>query len=179
MTDKEPQGYLDKLREYRDLAKAKRFLKAENAKLRDRIDELQRESESITISISSTEAYLASYEKKRRSCLRDLRKFSAKRETLIREIDQLHLKIKVAQQDEEVSARLIETLKDELRDIKSRKEILIRKLDDIQSGIQNIFNARKLRIPRLRTYDSALKDLHKTLLETQNRMDISLMLRQK
>ena len=179
MADKEPQERPDELGAFRDLENTKRFLEAENGRLRAQIDELTGELEGIEISISSAEAYMDSYEKRRENCVEDLKELDTKRDLLMREIDELYLKIKVAKQDEEMSAKLIETLKDELHDIKTHKGIVNKRLDDIQSGIREISSEKALRVPHVRKYDSTLKDLHKKLMEAQNRMEVSLMLRQK
>jgi len=108
-----------------------------------------------------------------------LKSLSAKRDLLMSEIDDLHLKIKVAKQDEEMSMRLIKTLTDDLLDIMTQKGIVNKKLDDIQSGIHKISSEKDLRVPQLKKYDSLLKDIRTRLMETQNRMEVSLMLRQK
>ena len=179
MADKEPRGLLDELGALRDLENTKKFLEAENGRLRAQVDELTGELEGIGISISSAAAYVDSYEKRRENCVEDLKKLGSKRELLMKEIDELYLRNKVAKQDDETSAKLIETLMDELHDIKTQKEIVNKRLDDIQSGIQKITSEKELRVPRLRQYDSVLKDFNKTLMETQNRMEVSLILRQK
>ena len=179
MTDKEPSRLLDELEALRDLENTKRFLEAENGKLRAQIDELTAELEGIGISISSADAFMNSYEKKQENCVEELKSLGAKRDLLMSEIDDLYLKIKVAKQDEEMSARLIKTLSDDLDDIKTQKGIVNKKLDDIQSGIQKISSEKDLRVPQLKKYDSLLKDIRTTLMETQSRMEVSLMLRQK
>lgn len=179
MVKKEPNGLQDELDKVRDLENSKRFLEAENAKLRGQIDDLAGELEGIRISISSADAYNNSYEKRLENCGEDLRNLAAKRDLLMSEIDELHLKIKVAKQDEEMSAKLSETLMNELHGIKTQKGIVNKKLDHIQSGIRKISSEKDLRIPQLKKYDSLLKDIHATLMETQSRMEVSLMLRQK
>ncbi|MCJ7595271.1 MAG: hypothetical protein MUO52_10935, partial [Desulfobacterales bacterium] len=127
----------------------------------------------------SGEAYGHSYEKRQKNCDEDLKNLGDKRDLLMREIDDFYLKIKVAKQDEEISARLIESLRNELHDIKRQKGIIYKKLYDIQTGIQEISTKKDLRVPQLKKYDSLLKEIHVTLMETQSRMEVFLMLRQK
>ena len=179
MAEKEPKGGVDELGAFEDLENMKRFLEAENGKLRTLIDELTGELEGIEISISSAKAYVDSYEKRRESGIVDLKNLENKKIVLMKEIDDLHLKLKVAKHDEEISEKLIQTLKGELMEIKTQKGIITQRLFDIQSGIRNISSERALKVPHLKKYDSILKDLHKKLMETQNRMEVALMLRQK
>ena len=97
----------------------------------------------------------------------------------MRETNELHLEVKAAKEDEETSAKLIDTLKDELHDIKTQRAVVIKRLNDIKSGIERISGDKELRIPHLKGYESVLKQIYTAFKETQNRMEVSLMLRQK
>ena len=103
----------------------------------------------------------------------------SKKDLLIQEINELHLKIKAAKEDDNTIAKLIDTQKDELHDIMAQKTVVTKRLNDIQTGIKKISRDKELRVPHLKEYDSVLKQLYTVFKEAQNRMEVSFILRQK
>ena len=58
----------DELREIHELQNTKAFLWAENSRLKSQIETLTAELEGIYIAISSGEAYIVSFENRRKQC---------------------------------------------------------------------------------------------------------------
>lgn len=179
MDDEEYDELVDGLRALRELENRKRFFEVENGRLRTQIEALTGELDGINISISAAREYVDSYEERRKKCDENIEKLKSKRDLLMRETNELHLEVKAAKEDEETSAKLIDTLKDELHDIKTQRAVVIKRLNDIKSGIERISGDKELRVPHLKGYESVLKQIYTAFKETQNRMEVSLMLRQK
>ncbi len=179
MEDEEYEEFLDELRELRELENMKTFLEVENGKLKSQIEFLTGELEGINIAISSTEAYLVSFEKRVKRSSENIEYLESKKDLLTAEMNNLHLQIKAAREDEESSSDLKDSLKDELNDIKGEKTVAIKRLNDIRTGLQRISSARDVKLPHLKGYYSVLKQTYTAFKETQNRMEVSLVLRQK
>jgi chromosome segregation ATPase len=179
MDDRDYEELVAELRAFRELENMKRFLEAENGRLRAQIEALTGELGGIRIALTAAKANTESYERRRKKCDEDVEKLKSKRDILISEIDDLRLKTKTAKEDEEASSKLRDALKGQLYDTETEKEILIKRLNDIRTGIHRISRDRELRIPHLKRYDSVLKQIYTSFKETQNRMEVSLMLKQK
>jgi hypothetical protein len=95
------------------------------------------------------------------------------------EANNLHLQIKATREDQESSSNLKDSLKDELNDIQGEKTMVIKRLNDIKTGLEKISGDKDVKLPHLKGYDSVLKQTYNVFKETQNRMEVSLMLRQK
>ncbi len=95
------------------------------------------------------------------------------------EANNLHLQLKAATEDEEASSNLRMSMQDELSNIEAEKGIVIKRLNDIKAGLQRISGDQDVKLPHLKGYDSVLKQTYNVFKETQNRMEVSLMLRQK
>jgi chromosome segregation ATPase len=170
---------VEELMALRELEGLKRFLKVENLKLKNQVEMCAGELAGIAISMSEVETTMDSYEAETKKCETDEEIIKLKKDALIQDISEHHLKIKVAKEDDASCARLIEALKDDLVDVIAQKEEAIKRLKDIKAGIQRIDSDKNLRMPRLRGYDSVLKQLHTTFRGSQDRMEISRMLKQK
>ncbi|HIJ58049.1 MAG TPA: hypothetical protein HPP41_00070 [Deltaproteobacteria bacterium] len=179
MGDEEYEEVADELREFHELQNTKIFLETENNRLRNQIEILTGELKGINIAMSSAEAYLVSYENRRKNCAENIEKLKSKRDVLMAEISNLHLKIKAAREDEESSSNLRERLKDELHDIKGEKALVLKRLNDIKTGLQQISSDRDVKLPYLKWYDEILKQAYNVFMETQNRMEVSLILRKR
>ncbi len=179
MEDEEYEEFLDELRELRELENMKTFLEAENSRLKSQIELLTGQFEGINIAISSTEASLELFEKKIKRSSKNIEDFESKRDLLMAEANNLHLQIKAAREDEESSSDLKDSLKDELNDIEGEKTMLIKRLNDIRTGLQRISSDRNVKLPHLKSYESVLKQTCNVFKEIQNRMEVSLMLRQR
>jgi len=179
MEDEEYEEFLDELRELRELENIKTFLEVENGKLKSQIELLTGELEGINIAISSTEASLVSFEKRAKRSSKNIEDLESKKDLLTAEMNNLHLQIKAAREDEESTSDLKDSLKDELNDIKGEKTVVIKRLNDIRTGLQKISSDRDVKLPHLKGYYSVLKQIYTEFKETQNRMEASLVLRQK
>ncbi|NVM21021.1 MAG: hypothetical protein HWN68_04505 [Desulfobacterales bacterium] len=179
MKDEEYEEIIDELREFHELQNTKAFLEAENTKLKNRIESITAELEGINISISSAEAYLASYENRRKKCAENVEKLKPKKNLLTAEINDLRLKIKAAKEDEESTSNVRDMLKDELYHIEGEKTLVIKRLNGIKAGLQEISTDRDVKLPHLKWYDGTLKQIYNGFLESQNRMEVSLLLKKR
>ena len=179
MDDEEYEYIVDELRELRELENMKTFLEVENGKLKTQIELLTGQLEGINIAISSTEASLVSLEKRVKRSSKNVEDLESKRDLLMAEANNLHLQIKATREDQESSSNLKDSLKDELHDIQGEKTMVIKRLNDIKTGLEKISGDKDVKLPHLKGYDSVLKQTYNVFKETQNRMEVSLMLRQK
>ena len=179
MDDEEYEHIVDELWELRELENMKTFLEAENSRLKSQIEFLTGQFEGINIAISSTEASLELFEKKVKRSSKNIEDLESKRDLLTAEANNLHLQIKAVREDEESSSDLKDSLKDELNDIEGEKAMVIKRLNDIRTGLQRISSDRNDKLPHLKSYESVLKQTCNVFKEIQNRMEVSLMLRQR
>ena len=179
MDDEEYEYIVDELRELRELENMKTFLEVENGKLKTQIELLTGQLEGINIAISSTETSLVSLEKRVKRSSKNVGDLESKRDLLMAEANNLHLQIKATREDQESSSNLKDSLKDELNDIQGEKTMVIKRLNDIKTGLEKISGDKDVKLPHLKGYDSVLKQTYNVFKETQNRMEVSLMLRQK
>ena len=169
----------EELNELRELANMKTFLQEENARYRDQIEVLTNELDGIGISISATEAYIAAHEEKRKKFKENIEKLKAGKEALTAEVNRIHLQIKAGRDDEQSTAILIGSLRQELDEIRTEKAIVGKRLESVRAGIDRISQDRETRLPHLKEYDDICRQVRTVLKEAQNRMEVSLKLRQK
>jgi chromosome segregation ATPase len=179
MGNEEYDKIIDELREFHELQNTRTFLEAENSRLKNKIEVLTAELEGINIAMSSAEAYMASCESKRKECAENLKELRAKRDVLTAEISDLRLTIKASREDKESTSNLTNMLKNELYHIEGEKTVLLKRLNDIKSGLEQISSDRDVKLPHLEWYDVMLKQIHNVFVETQNRMEVSLILKSR
>ena len=179
MGNEEYEEIVDELREFHELQNTKTFLEAENSRLKNEIEVLTAELEGINIAMSSAEAYIASYESRRKKCAENVEKLRPKKDVLTAEISDLRLKIKALREDKESTSNLSNMLKDELYHIEGEKTVVLKRLNDIKTGLQQISSDRDVKLPHLKWYDVMLKQIHNVFMETQNRMEVSLILKSR
>ena len=178
-TNEEHGKILDELREFRELENMKAFLQKENAQLKSQIEFLTGELEGTNIAISTAEADMVSCETRTKKSSENIEELESKRDLLIEEINDFRLQIKAVGEDEESSSMLEDSLQNELDDILGEKAVVAKRFDDIKTGLQKISGDKAVKLPHLKGYDSALKQIRNVFQETQNRMEVSLMLRLK
>ena len=178
-TNEEYGEILDELREFRELENMKAFLQKENAQLKSQIEFLTGELEGTNIAISTAEADMVSCETRTKKSSENIEELESKRDLLIEEINDFRLQIKAVGEDEESSSMLEDSLQNELDDILGEKAVVAKRFDDIKTGLQKISGDKAVKLPHLKGYDSALKQIRNVFQETQNRMEVSLMLRLK
>ncbi|MBF0508645.1 MAG: hypothetical protein HQK57_06935 [Deltaproteobacteria bacterium] len=167
------------IREIGELEKMKRFLEAENDRLRRQVDILTGELDGISIALSSTKSYTASYLERRRKSLENIDKQKSRKELLLNEIDQLHLKVKASQEDERSLANLSNSLEEELDGIRDERLLVRKKFSDMKSGINQIAKHKESKLPDLKSYDDVLRQIYRVFKETQHRMDVSLIMKKR
>jgi len=169
----------EELTELRELDNMKAFLQEENRKYRDQTEVLTKELEGVEISISANHACIVAYEKKREQFYDNFEKLKAKKEALTAEINQIHLQINAAREDEQSTTILIQNLKQELDEIRAEKSIIGKRLESVKSGIDRISQDRETRLPHLQEYGDLYRQVRTVLKDAQNRMEVTLKLRQK
>lgn len=179
MGDEEYEEIVDELRELHEFQNTKTFLEAENNRLKNEIENLMAELEGINIAISSAKAYLVSYENRSKKCSENIEKLKPKKDILTAEISNLRVKVKAAREDEESTSNLTDMLKDELNEIEGEKTVVMKRLNDIRTGLQEISSDRDVKLPHLKWCDGILKQIHNVFMETQNRMEVSLILKNR
>ncbi|MBF0573975.1 MAG: hypothetical protein HQK69_09485 [Desulfamplus sp.] len=167
----------DLLKEIEELKKIKLFLDEEDTRLKREIDILSGELEGIEIAIASANTHILSYEKRKKECGRNIEFLKNRKDELIKEIDQLHLKVKELKAEEKSSAALNKNLHNELTNINSEKLRVVKRLDIVKSGIKAISREQTERIPNLEGCDSVLKQVYNVLRETQDRMEVSAIMK--
>ena len=153
----------DEINELRELENMKMFLQEENRKYRDQIEVFSKELEGIDISISSAEACIGNYEEKRKQFHENFEKLTAKKEALTAEINQIHLQINTAREDEQSTSVLIKNLQQELDEIGTEKAIIGKRLENVRSGIDRISQDRETRLPHLQEYGDLYRQVHTVL----------------
>jgi chromosome segregation ATPase len=169
----------DELSELRELENMREFLQEENRKYRDQIEVFSRELEGVDISISANQACIAAYEEKREQFYEKFEKLTAKKEALTAAINQIHLQIKAAREDEQSTTILIKNLKLELDEISTEKAIIGKRLGNVRSGIERISQDKETRLPHLQGYGDLYRQVRTVLKDAENRMEVTLKLRQK
>lgn len=179
MDDEEYEDLIDEISEIRELENMKMFLETENGRLISHMEHLTRELEGIEIAASASNAYMDSYEKRRRKCSINVEKLIPKKDLLMSQADDLHLRINAAKADAESSLTLKETLEEELGEIKGEKTVLLKRFQDVKAGLQQIARAGDAKLPHLIWYDTILKQILNVFAETQNRMEVSLIMKKR
>lgn len=179
LSDEEYEKFEDELKEFRELENMKIFLEVENDRLKRQAENLTSELEGINVTMSSTEDYLASYEKRKKEHSHNIEKAAAKRDLLADEVSSLHLQIKAVREDIATSLKLEENFEGELHDINSEKVVVLKRLNDITTGLQKISREKEHKVPHLKWYDGTLKQIYNVFMEAQNRMEVSLIMRKK
>lgn len=167
----------DLLKEIEELKKIKLFLDEEDTRLTREIDILSGELEGVEIAISASNIHILSYEKRKKDCSRNIEFLKNRKDELIKEIDELHLKVRDLKSEEKSSTILDKNLRNELNDINSEKSRVVKRLDIVKNGIKAISRGRTERLPNLEGCDSVLKQVYNVLRETQDRMEVSALMK--
>lgn len=170
---------MDAVRELEELKRTKLFLEAENNRLKTQINQLTGESEGVDIAMSAAQAYMASYENSRETCIDNIEKLIERKECLINDINALRLNLTAVREDRESTATLNETLKNEFNEIVEEKSLVVKRLSAINRGLKEISVDKGQRLPNLKWYDAILKKIYSEFVEAQNRMEVSMVLKKK
>lgn len=173
------QELQDEFAELRELRRTRSLLRAENERLKHTLDLLPDELKGLDLTAKATQENIDFYDRRRGKSVQNVAQLVAKREALEQEVTHMHLKIKAADIEARASVRVNETLDDDLAEIMRQKKNVSRRLKDIQLGLGEISDNRQRRLPHLRWYDTALKQIRSTFVETQNKMEVALLMKRK
>jgi len=179
MGDDDHEKTMEEGNELRELENVKELLGAENESYKKEIEKLTAEIEEINISVLSAGELRASYEERRKEYYGNIEKLKSENESLVTDISNIKLKIKADGEDEEAVLSLRDSLIDELNNMKNEKDLILRRLDDLEKGMREICTDEERNLPHLKEYDEMLKKAYNVFKEAENRMEVSLKLRQK
>lgn len=164
------------LREMRNMLS---FLEIENDRLKKQVDIVTAELEGLNISISAAKKDLSAYSIKKVEATGNISVLRSEKERLVTEINRLHLQNKTINKETELSTHLMDNLADELGHLTSERKVAVKRLTDIQSGLHRLSADKDIKVPKLKEYDSVLRQIYRAFKETQNRIEVSMLLRQK
>jgi chromosome segregation ATPase len=142
-------------------------------------DVLEDELNGLELTMKATRENMAFYDGRLGKSTENASQLRARREVLEQAATRMHQKIKSTTLDGKASMQLKENLADDLAEIERQKETVTQRLWDIQTGLGEITDNKKRRLPHIRGYDSALKRIRSAFVETQNKMDVALLMKRK
>ncbi|CAM2057484.1 conserved hypothetical protein [Desulfovibrionales bacterium] len=119
-----------------------------------------------------------SLDKRERLFFLNVETMKAKKSTLLDTINDLRLRYKAIQEDEHSSDLLQGMLTAELDDCTYKREVILRKFKDLKDGIRRMEYHKKCVVPFSRQQDDLLRRACLLLKETQDRMELSVVLKQ-
>ena len=171
---KEKRGLL---KEIDELRKLKLFLDEEDNRLTREIDILSGELEGVEITILAAKSHIQSFNKRKNDSRKNIENLKDKKNDLIREIDTLHFSLKTAREEEKSNSILNVSLNKELTSINNEKIRVLKRLNIVKIGIKDISVDENERLPNLAGCDIVLKHVYNVLRETQDRMEVSALLK--
>ncbi len=133
----------------------------------------------VEYSILNTGKDIELYETSEEEYLDKIQKLKTENDSLIARISQIKQNIKSLKSDEESTLLLMETLLEEYQGLMNDKTDLIKRIMTLHDVIENLNCERKEKVPKLKKYDTLLKNAFYELQETENSMDLSLKLWQR
>ena len=148
-----------------------------NKKYKQEIDSLNEDIADVDRSIDFLRTAIDDNETRKAEAVNEIENIQFKHENLINEINKIQSMIKATSSDEENTLKLIETLADELDDLKNEKAIAIDRINKMKEAIHVISTEKERNLPKLKKYDTMLKKAYNIFQETESRMDLSLKLK--
>ncbi len=162
-----------------DLKIIKAKLKQENAFKKEMIQMLSADMENVTRSILNTSKSIELYETKKEEYFDIIQQLKTENDSLIARISQIKQNTKSLNSDEESTLLLMDTLLEDYQGLMSDKADLIKRITTLHGVIEKLNSERKEKVPKLKEYNTLLKNAFYELQETENSMDISLKLWQR
>ncbi len=166
-------------RDTEDLKKIITKLKQENAFKKEMIQMLSADMENVTRSILNTSKSIELYETKKEEYFDIIQQLKTENDSLIARISQIKQNTKSLNSDEESTLLLMDTLLEDYQGLMSDKADLIKRITTLHGVIEKLNSERKEKVPKLKEYNTLLKNAFYELQETENSMDISLKLWQR
>ncbi|MBF0204705.1 MAG: hypothetical protein HQK67_10430 [Desulfamplus sp.] len=167
----------DLLKEIDELKKIELFMSEEDLRLAREIDILAGELDGIDIAVSSANNHILSFEKRKKECAKNIEVLKNRKDDMVRDIDGLHLRLKELKAEEQSSGAIDKKLRNELDSISSERARVIKRLEIVKTGIKSISRDKRERLPNLEGCDSILKQVYNVLRETQDRMEVSAIMK--
>jgi len=96
---------------------------------------------------------------------------------LVSDINHIQSMIKATSVDFENTQHVIDTLTNELEEFESERSIAMERLQMLRNAIQSISVEKNRKLPKLKQYEIMLKKAYTVFQETENRMELSLKLK--
>lgn len=170
-------GSKDDLRIFYELKSIRSLLSEENEKYREQIKTLAGSLGAVSIAIDDSEKSLVKHNHNIEKLLEEIEQHCVVRNRLMEDVNQLRLELKAAISDRDSSSLALETMSQELENIKDEKEILLNRLKSVGEGIKKIYQAREYSVPELRDHDQIFRKVYRVFKEAGDRMDVSIQLR--
>lgn len=179
MGDGEYQEIADLAEKVREMESNRNFFIAENENLKNQIVDLTGEIQGVSVALASAKKQIASPEVRLPKSLKNIERLALTKEAMEQEVNTLRLRLKAIQEDLISSSEIRSTMMTELNELNSERGIIIKRLKGIEKGIQEISTDKERVWPKVKKYDDVLKQIYHLFLEAQNRMEVSVILKQK
>lgn len=177
--DGEYQEIADLAEKVREMESKRNFFIAENENLKNQIVDLTGEIQGVSVALASAEKQIASQEVRLQKSLNNIERLALTKEAMEQEVNTLRLRLKAVQEHLISSSEIRSTMMTELNELNSERGIIIKRLKGIEKGIQEISTDKERVWPKVKKYDDVLKQIYHLFLEAQNRMEVSVILKQK
>lgn len=175
--DQESNESIDVIRALHELRNMRNRLSEENERYIQKIKEVSYEMDGLSISISESEDYVASFTEKRETVNDRVDEFKERRNQLIEELNRERFNLKAVTDDLGHSSIMLKTLAGELDDIKNDKDIMLKRLKAVDAGINGICQEKESKLPGIMSHDRVLKKAYRVFKEAENRMDVAIQFR--
>ena len=177
--DGEYQEITDLAEKVREMESKRNFFIAENENLKNQIVDLTGEIQGVSVALASAEKQITSQEVRLQKSLNKIERLALTKDDMEQEVNTLRLRLKAVQEDLISSSEIRSTMMTELNELNSERGIIIKRLKGIEKGIQEISTDKERVWPKVKKYDDVLKQIYHLFLEAKNRMEVSVILKQK
>lgn len=177
--DGEYQEMADLAEKVREMESNRNFFIAENENLKNQIVDLTGEIQGVSVALASAKKQIASQEVRLPKSLNNIERMALTKEAMEKEVNTLRLRLMAIQENLISSSEIRSTMMTELSELNSERGIIIKRLKGIEKGIQEISTDKERVWPKVKKYDDVLKQIYRLFLEAQNRMEVSVILKQK
>lgn len=164
--------------EMEEVKRSKQFMRDENLKLKERVEELKSEIAGIDVVIASTQNDMEYNEFMEKELNVKISTLKEEKDRHIDEVNNLQFSIKALKDDFDNCNAMRDHLAVEHESILMEKDILLKKIRQMEEGIANISGKNTHKLPYLRGVDAVLKRLNSVFKEAESRIDVSMKLMQ-
>lgn len=160
-----------------NLTKQKDALIKQQKLLNQKKELVEEELSSMDRSINLVQASIEENESRKTELIEQVEILQADHEKLISDINHIQSLNKATSIDLENSQHVIDTLTNELEEFESERSIAMERIQMLRNAIQSIAYEKNRKLPKLKHYEGMLKRAYAVFQETENRMELSLKLK--